>query len=31
MGYNSPMVPIAKRYFEVQIPLEEKCSADKTP
>jgi hypothetical protein len=31
MGYNSPMVPIAKRYFEVQIPLEEKGRADKTP
>jgi hypothetical protein len=22
MGYNSPMIPVSKRYFEVEIPIE---------
>jgi hypothetical protein len=24
LGYNSPMIPVGKRYFEVQIPVREK-------
>ena len=27
MGYNSPMVPVERRYLEVEIPVERTCDA----
>ncbi len=27
MGYNSPMMPVKTRYFEVEIPIREKAPA----
>jgi hypothetical protein len=27
LGFNSPMVPVAERYFEVQIPVQDKGAA----
>jgi uncharacterized surface protein with fasciclin (FAS1) repeats len=28
MGHNSPMVPVAQRFFEIQIPIREKSAAE---
>jgi hypothetical protein len=28
LGYNSPMIPIDKRYFEVQVPVRERRNAE---
>ena len=27
LGFNSPMVPVAERFFEVQIPVQDKGAA----
>jgi hypothetical protein len=27
LGFNSPMVPVVERYFEVQIPVRDKVAA----